>query len=398
MAGPPMHAGGRAVSGVPNERCFSYRTTNDLRPKTGKCCFHHTTNFGGSGTSHRPSEVRIEGERGAMARTKPYKWIAREIEKLDPKTDYETIWKLSSIYYINDFLADYIYAITFPNFIVPQRGAQAVLREGTGKVYTDPNRRMDDTTRHMLVWWENGPSDIKTQRSVQSLNNLHKYYARKYPGNFGYNEDYIYTLCYEAALMHRLRLKLGMNGISEKQQQAAWEFWSRMAKLFVNADSGAELHGFPEDFAGINAFMDEYEGKNWPDNPLGADVTERMLGPFAERYFPRLLHPLARTLVLAMYNDTVLRVHNMPRPRPITRKLVRLGVRFGLTLSEKVLPDPQESLPEIHRRRKAVARSLDHQAAVSPLGGGGQCPHPAGQAVVSEPIEVVEARKANATG
>lgn len=328
-----------------------------------------------------------------MARTKPRKWIAEEIESLDPKTDYERIWKLSSVYYISDFLADYIYAITFPNFLVPQRGAQAVLRDGTGKIYSDANRRMDDTTRHMLVWWENGPSDEKTKRSVRSLNNLHRHYAKQYPGNFNHNEDYLYTLCYEATLMHRLRLKLGMSGLTEKQQQASWEFWSRMATLFVNAGTGEALTGFPKDFAAMNTFMDEYENKAWPANPYGAEVTERILEPFAQRHFPRVLHPVARAMVLSMYNDTVLRVFGMPKPNPLVGKLVRLGVRAGLTLTEKVLPDPEESLPEIHRRQRAQQKTLNSAGRSDSAASG--CPHLAAPHNPAEPTEVAEARAAS---
>jgi hypothetical protein len=292
-----------------------------------------------------------------MARSKPYKWIRTEIERLDPATDYERIWELSSVYYINDTIVNFVYAMTFPYFMVGYHGTQTVLRDGRGKIYTDPNQRMDDTARHMLVWWENGPSDDKTRRSVASLNNMHAYYAKQYPGNFSHNDDYIYTLCYEAALMHRLRLKLGMPGISEKEQRAAWEFWSRMATLFVNAEDGSALYGFPEDFDGINAFMDEYEGRDWPVNPLGPEVGRLILQPFAERHFPKLLHGL---------------------------------VRLGLTVSEKVLPDPEVSLPEIHRRNRAGAINSPLRSAAS------GCPHTSSRSV--EPQAVVEAREASATG
>ena len=88
-------------------------------------------------------------------RTKPRKWIEAELEQLDPHVDYERIVALGTSYYVSDFLMDYIYALTFPNFIAPARGAEAVLRAGTGKIYTAPNKRMDDTGRHMLIWWEN---------------------------------------------------------------------------------------------------------------------------------------------------------------------------------------------------------------------------------------------------
>lgn len=288
-------------------------------------------------------------------RTKPRKWIAAEIARLDPRRDYARIWALSSTYYVNDFLMDWIYAITFPRFLVTLRGANAVLRDGAGKIYTDPDKRMDHTARHMLVWWENGPEDPATQRSVQSLNKLHRHWAKQYPGHFGFNEDYVYTLCYEAAMMHRLKLSLGMPGYDEKLQVAAWEFWSRMAQLFVAVDGEDDqpLEGFPTDFAGINAYMDWYEGQDWPANPLGDEVADVILRPFAERYFPKILHPLAKQMVTSLYPDFVFEVHGIPRPNPVIRRLVRAGFKAGLTISEKIAPDPEESLPEIHRRRKA---------------------------------------------
>ena len=65
-----------------------------------------------------------------MARTKPRKWIAAEVAGLDPHTDYERIWQLANVYAVSDFLMDYIYAITFPRFLVTFRGSHAVLRDG----------------------------------------------------------------------------------------------------------------------------------------------------------------------------------------------------------------------------------------------------------------------------
>ncbi len=307
-----------------------------------------------------------------MARTKPRKWIADEIARLDPHTDYERIWALSSTYYVNDFLMNWVYAITFPRFLVTLRGADVVLRDGDGKIYSKPDKRMDDTSRHMLVWWENGPEHSATQRSVKSLNNLHRYWAKKYPGRFGFNEDYVYTLCYEAAMMHRLRLSLGMSGFDEKVQIAAWEFWSRMANLFTNVggDSDEPLQGFPADFAGINTYMDWYESLQWPSNPLGSEVADVVLRPFAERYFPKWLHPLAYQLVTSFYPNFVFTVHGVKRPNPIIRQLMRAGIRAGLTISERIAADPEQSLPELHRARKKTAPTAPTAGAVD----GARCP------------------------
>ena len=286
-------------------------------------------------------------------RTKPRKWINDEIERLDPYVDYERIVALGTSYYVNDFLMDYIYAFTFPNFIAPAHGAEVVLREGKGKIYSAPNKRMDDTSRHMLIWWENGPSHPATQRSVESINRLHEHWAKQYPGNFDHNDDYIYTLCYEAAFMHRLRLRLGLPGYPENVQIASVRFWARMALLFRNAGTGDALSGFPEDFAGVMAFMDEYEARDWGDNSHGPAVIERMVTPFADRHFPRPLRGVARALVLGMYPDHIFRAHNVPRPSRFTRWFAQSFMKVGLTMSERYLPDPEVTLAEKHRQARA---------------------------------------------
>jgi hypothetical protein len=101
------------------------------------------------------------------------KWIAREIEKLDPFKDYAEIVKLSVIYRANDAFMDLIYAITFPNFITGNDGARAVIRYGKGKLVRHMERRMDDTSRHILIWCEYGPiTNIRNDRSNRSINSI----------------------------------------------------------------------------------------------------------------------------------------------------------------------------------------------------------------------------------
>ncbi|MEC3853899.1 oxygenase MpaB family protein [Paenarthrobacter ureafaciens] len=293
-------------------------------------------------------------------RTKPRKWIREELARLDPHQDYERIIALNTSYHMTDFLLDYVYAFTFPNFIAPQHGSETVLRGGTGKIYKNPNKRMDDTSRHMLIWWENGPSSPLTRRSVESVNRLHEHWAKTYPDNFSHTEDYVYTLCYEAAFMHRMRLRLGLSGFDEGTQTAAIEFWSRMALLFRNAGTGEPITEFPTTFQGVMDYMDWYEGRDLGANPHGADVIERMLTPFAERHFPKPLHPIARALVLGIYPPHILRSHGIKKPSPLTQRFARSFLRFGLVMSEKYAADPEETIGERHRRardKKTAART-----------------------------------------
>jgi hypothetical protein len=56
---------------------------------------------------------------------KPRKWIQQRIWSLDPNVGYEEIWRLTSSYGLTGFTQNLVYAITFPNFIVTPRGAEA---------------------------------------------------------------------------------------------------------------------------------------------------------------------------------------------------------------------------------------------------------------------------------
>jgi hypothetical protein len=301
-----------------------------------------------------------------MHRKTPRKWIARKIASLDPHRDYAEMWRLMSTYRAGDAFMDLIYSITFPNFVLPNHGALAVLRSGTGKVHRFGERRMDDTARHILIWSEFGPDHELTHRSVEALNSLHAYWAKKYPGSFSHNEDYLYTLCYEATLFHRLLRRVGLPGFSEKEQAAAWEFWRRMAPLFRNAETGGAIEGFPPSFQECMAFVEAFENAGRPPNAYASQIDETLIQAFSRRHLPVVLRPLGRSLVLSLLPEGTVRGLGIGAPSGLTKALCRGGFRLFLTIGEKLLPDPRVSYPEIIRQRTGA--SVEEYARVA-LGG-----------------------------
>jgi hypothetical protein len=289
-----------------------------------------------------------------MARTLPRKWIAKRIAELDAQKDYAEILKLSVVYRANDTFLDLIYSITFPNFVVPNHGALAVLREGRGKVYRHNERRMDDTARHILIWSEFGPDHEYTKRSVESLNSLHAFWATKYPESFSHNEDYLYTLCFEAVLFHRLSRRVGRKGLSEHEAIATWEFWRRMAKLFRNGSTGAPIEGFPDDFAACLEFVENYESKRRPPNQYAKQIDDLMIQAFSKRHLPRLLQPAGRTLILSLISEKTVINLGMRLPSAPIRAVCRFGFRVFLAVGEHLLPDPVVPFPELKREREGL--------------------------------------------
>ncbi len=290
-----------------------------------------------------------------MTQKMPRKWIAKRIAQLDPHEDYAEIWKLSVVYRANDAFLDLLYSITFPNFVVPNHGAIAVLREGRGKVYRHNERRMDDTARHILIWSEFGPEHEYTRRSVDSLNSLHAFWATKYPDSFKHDEDYLYTVCYEAVLFHRLLKRVGRKGLSEKEAVASWEFWRRMAKLFRNGTTGLPIEGFPEDFASCLQLVEDYESQRRPPNQYTQQIDDLMIQAFSKRHLPRIFQPAGRALILSLISEKTVNNLGMKLPAAPVRAICRFAFRSFLTIGERLLADPAVSFPELKREREGLS-------------------------------------------
>ncbi|WP_409332931.1 hypothetical protein [Trujillonella humicola] len=315
------------------------------------------------------------------------KWIKRRIDELDPEVDYVEIWRLTSLYNLNDFQFHWFYAITFPYFLVTVRGAESVYRDGAGKMDLQGTKRVDDTVDHMMVWWEHGPHSPATAKSVEMINKLHTHWARQYPGYFSYAEDYVNTLCYEATSMHLLQRSLGLPGYHEKQQVAAHRFWSEMAHLFTVEDGRPlpEVAAMPDSFDAMVEFRRQYDAQPWPDNPAGRAATASFVEHFATRWFPRPLHFFGRALVTSFFDENIQRLQAIAPPAPPLRWVARNLIKVLILMTEHVRPDDRETFPD--RRRRLVAEKSARPStvdvavhrAIGRIDGGSaaQCPHAA---------------------
>lgn len=286
----------------------------------------------------------------------PRKWIAKRMKQLDPETDYDEIWKLSTAYRPNDFVMNLIYTVTFPHFFITQHGAEPLVDGGSGKIIKNADQRVDDTSWKMQTWFHYGSTHERTKKNVESINKLHEFYAKKYPGNFNHNEDYIYTLCYEAAGMHRLMQRIGLPGLSEKEQKASVKFWSNMARLFRNPETG-ENFDFPSTFAGILEYMYNYEKKSIesPSHDAGNVAMRAILDQFANRYFPKFLHGFAHAWIISLYPDHIITFYKLKRPPSLFLKAFRFGTKAMFWFGEKVAPDPTTTF--IERRDMKLGRN-----------------------------------------
>lgn len=295
-----------------------------------------------------------------------YHWIAKAIDSLDPETDYELIWRLTSSYHLSDFANYLVYSLTFPNFVVTKNGAEVVWRSDGGKVVHKAADRIEKTESYNMTWWYYGPSDERCRDAVGRINQLHAGLARQYPGRFSHNEDYLYTLAFSAILMHRLRLRLGLSGFSDKQKMAAHHFWRDMAPLFTVEGHGA-VEGYPDSFEGCVAFCEAYESTSREYDERARYIGISIFNLFAYRYFPPGLRWLGFEFPRALSLPTTLQAFRMEPTNPVLAAIIVFVVRTVFMLTEVLLPDPKvafiqslDGLPEGEaRKRKEEIRTLD---------------------------------------
>ena len=286
----------------------------------------------------------------------PRKWIAQRIAELDPDVDYDEIWKLSSCYRPTEFTMNLIYAVSFVHFLVREADALPVYNGGHGKLFTDPDKRADDTSWKMQHWWHHGATSDATRKSVDAVNRLHAHYAKQFPDSFGFNDAYLYTLCYEAAGMHRLLQRVGLPGLTENEQRAAVNYWSRIMPLFRNIGTGEPVSGFPATFQGVLDWMDAYEADTArvARHDMGPEIVQAVIDQFAAKYFPRPLHPAASAWVRSLYPDFLIEAYGLQRPSRVTRRTFRLLTAVMFAAGEKVLPDPTDTYTDRRRARRAA--------------------------------------------
>ncbi|KKY17761.1 hypothetical protein UCRPC4_g05394 [Phaeomoniella chlamydospora] len=302
----------------------------------------------------------------AQQESRGYHWIRKEIQKHDPETEYGLIWRLMTSYHLSDFMNNLIYALTFPNFIVVTHGAEVVWREDGGKVAHKGTQRVEETENNNMTWWYYGPDDPRTKKSVDDINKRHVFWARRYPGHFSHNEDYIYTLAFSVILMHRLRLRLGLSGFSEKEKIAAHHFWRDMTPLFY-AEDKIPLHSFPEDWDSCIEFCESFEHRPKPFTPKGQMIATAIYEQFAFRYFPPALHWLGKSIPVALSLETTLDTLKIRPVHPLLKWIIVFVVGRLLWLAELLLPDPHAAFlptlenltPEDQKTRRNDLKTLD---------------------------------------
>ena len=196
------------------------------------------------------------------------------------------------------------------------------------------------------MWWFHGPSHPRTRQSVASINKLHAYHARRHPGTFAAQEDYVFTLAFSAASLHRFNLKVGLPGYTEKQKIAAHLFWKHMADLFVDEhgqtrSSASPTTGTPSSLSSRNSRA----GRGHPATE-GEMVTKAIMDQFAFRFFPGPLHGFGRALAASTLHPNCWATHQVEVPPAVLRRILLRAAGLLIRTGQVLAPDPEQAYYE----------------------------------------------------
>ncbi|QBS39547.1 oxygenase MpaB family protein [Nocardia sp. CS682] len=273
-----------------------------------------------------------------------YKWLDKEMAKLDPHTEYHEIVRLFGQYRLGEMFLNIGYALNFMDVTMPPHGGDAL---AFGRKSIDrPQRRFEDSMYFFWTWYLYPPDSAEVRESVRRLNRIHAGVARRLPGAFAHNEDYVQGMCLLAVVPHRLQRYIGLPGFDERLR-IAFHLWARDICAQLTSEGDVPVVDFPADFESLADFADDYDARDWERTDNGHQVSEAFIRQFCDRWFPGRWQPIGRAIMLSVVPVNVRRVMQLDDPHPLGELAVKIGLR-SYFLVQRLLPDPRTP---IQRRR-----------------------------------------------
>ncbi|WP_234469407.1 oxygenase MpaB family protein [Streptomyces sp. MBT62] len=293
-----------------------------------------------------------------------YKWVDRELARMDPDADWERMISLYVGHRVPEFaLAMMVYPGTMR---MMQPGFGAATLAHTAKLEKRPRRRFEDGNRFLMAWMVDGLSSPSGRAAAERLNRIHLSIARatpQLPGNFDDVDDFVYPLVLLATFADRLQTSLGLPGTSESMK-VAWHRWARTLFRLLQRESGPLAdEAFPEDWDAMTEFALKFEARPYEGTESGHRVATAMMEFFAERWFPFPLREFGRDLTRCLAGERVCRLHRIGTLTPRRERAVRLFLKSAF-LAQRLLPDYRRPLPErLRQTRRRTGPALNSPAS-----------------------------------
>ncbi|KAK4861447.1 hypothetical protein LT330_010793 [Penicillium expansum] len=271
------------------------------------------------------------------------KWLQAYLDSLNPDTEWEEIIRTLAKYTLNEFVLNISYVSNFILVIQEPLGSEALVH--TEKVFDRKQERFVDSVRYFTPWFLDGPSSERVKKSVSSLNNTHMRLAKRLPGRWDNDDDFIMPCVQMAVFGHNMKQRLGLPADSP-QMQLAWHRWCKeLFNLFLK-ESGP-VAGFPEDFQGMVEYANWFNHRPFKSTEKGHLASVALIQQFCERWFPKPLHFVGHEIIITFLPDRTVERHRLGPRKNWLGFLILLMFRVMFWL-QSVLPDPkQPSYPHL---------------------------------------------------
>jgi hypothetical protein len=257
----------------------------------------------------------------------------RQIQRLDPESDYQEIYRISCEYEFPWDVTRALELALFRTYAVPSIGG---LLDRTREFADRGQKRYDDTVVLLYEMTRDGGMDAPRGRAaVRQMNRIHG----RYPIS---NDDFLYVLSTFVVVPVRWISAYGWRPYSRHEVRATVNTFRHMGRLMG-------LKDVPETYEEFAALLDGYERTHHSFNEPSRRVAEATIEVFA-RWFPGFARPLARTGVLAMTEEPLRTALGLPSA-PRALEVAARGVLRTRGLLVRLMPARPDRLPKKPRPR-----------------------------------------------
>jgi ER-bound oxygenase mpaB/B'/Rubber oxygenase, catalytic domain len=236
--------------------------------------------------------------------------ILHEIERLDPERDHQRIVHLSFGY---EFPWDSIRALEialYRTYCVPSISA---LLDRTGEFRERTQQRYDDTSiivSEMCAWgYETG----RGREALERMNWAHSHFKIS-------NDDFLYVLSMFIYEPIRWIDAFGWRPTCRNERRGYYCFWREVGKRMGIRD-------IPASYEALLEWSRAYERAQFRFAETNQRIGSSTRDLFAA-WFPRVCTPIVRYSIYAMLDDTMIAAFGFPKPLPLTRPLLRAGLKL----------------------------------------------------------------------
>jgi hypothetical protein len=222
---------------------------------------------------------------------------SKEIEQLDPSTDYERIMYLLSTY---EFAWDIEKALEFALFRTYGVPSISGLLSKTGAFRENTQKRYDDTELLLSEIAENGQDSEDGQLALTRINDMHGRYRIS-------NDDMLYVLSTFVTEPKHWLDRFGRRPLTTHEIEATVHYYRALG-------SKMGISNIPQGFSDFDTYKTAYEAEHFQYAPSNGEIAGATRDLLLSFYLPQRLIPLGRPIVHALC-DAPLR-HAMGFPHP----------------------------------------------------------------------------------